>query len=306
MADKIDLEGKVSAWLELQGFPLEFRTGAAFAEAGLHVAHGQHVTDVAGTPREIDVVATADIQGDDHSDTIRIAWVCECKWSRDKPWIVFCSDNTRMMPSACVAQTIANAAGQAYMWLCAGVREVDGLARFALPGPKGYAAVRAFASGEDKCYAALRGVVERSKLLASDYDRHPARGLLPDIAFVAFPMVVVDAPLFVARYVDGGIKLESRSQQRLHWRGHGRGPIATVDIVTAEALEQYTRDQASDVAVLGRFLHAARSELIRCHSTGDIDTLRFERAPRGVIGLPPLIRRLFPSKKGEEDPKAPS
>lgn len=106
------LEKKVTAWLNEEGYPLEFEVAQICTNHGFRVFQGFHIRDKETIkPREIDVLAQTSSSLD--STLIRAEHVIECKWSKDKPWVAFTSPEQSLLPSACVSQTIASATGRA-------------------------------------------------------------------------------------------------------------------------------------------------------------------------------------------------
>jgi len=87
-----ELEIKIVNWLESQGYPLEMIVALAFEKAGISVSSSEYYEDPgSGEPREIDVSASRRYLIGKHNlfDT---SCQIECKLSRDKPWIVFTSE----------------------------------------------------------------------------------------------------------------------------------------------------------------------------------------------------------------------
>lgn len=80
----------VANWLKKQGFLLEMETADAFRQAGFDVRQSTHYIDhETGKAREIDVLARdPDVLG-----IIDISFVLECKTSK-KPWVLLCSGDT--------------------------------------------------------------------------------------------------------------------------------------------------------------------------------------------------------------------
>jgi len=80
------IEVRLQEWLEKEGYPLEFRAAAAFRRAGFNVVRGWYVDgEPGGKRREIDLLAMDRAPG----CQIGVDVVVECKWSGDKPWVVF-------------------------------------------------------------------------------------------------------------------------------------------------------------------------------------------------------------------------
>ena len=81
------LPDKVREWLSSEGYPLEFVTAHTFRDNKFNVRQGRYVHDPnSGTPREVDVLAQETFDLED--SFMRISYPVECKWSRDKPWVI--------------------------------------------------------------------------------------------------------------------------------------------------------------------------------------------------------------------------
>src|ERR1700744_1542177 len=91
-SDQTDLQKRVLAWLETEGFPTEFRTTMAFRAEGFHARQGVHYR-ADGSPREIDLVADRTVRED--KLWVRCKFVVECKYA-SKPWIVFTDRYSRI------------------------------------------------------------------------------------------------------------------------------------------------------------------------------------------------------------------
>ena len=82
------LDEKVAAWLQKEGYPLEFDTARAFQRAGFTVLQSEYTEPRPDRPRrEVDVVAHISQRNE---QLLRAEHVIECKWSGDKPWVFFC------------------------------------------------------------------------------------------------------------------------------------------------------------------------------------------------------------------------
>src|ERR1700687_1334235 len=101
-----DLPAKVRAWLDEEGYPLEFATAATFRRHGFAVRQGMYIREK-GDAREIDVAASRNAK---RNGLRRVYHVVECKWSKDKPWVVFTGPGG-MAASACITQTISSLLG---------------------------------------------------------------------------------------------------------------------------------------------------------------------------------------------------
>jgi hypothetical protein len=81
-----NLRQKVQDWLHRQGYPLEMRAARAFKKRRWHLHHSRRYTDpFTGKEREVDLIAFNDVNG----ALVAGHAVVECKWSPDKPWVLF-------------------------------------------------------------------------------------------------------------------------------------------------------------------------------------------------------------------------
>ena len=84
---EISLDEKVKRWVEKEGDPLEFSTAHKFKKRRFSVEQSYFAKDENGKAREVDVLATANVPIG--RSFLRIKHVVECKWSKDKPWVLF-------------------------------------------------------------------------------------------------------------------------------------------------------------------------------------------------------------------------
>lgn len=286
---------RVQEWLGTQGYPLEFGCAAVFQNSGFRVLQGFHVRKaVDAAPREVDVLAQQSVIVD--KCVTRISHVVECKYSRDKPWVVFTSSFSRMHPAACVAQTIGSMTGETLLWAAAGDCTLHELDHFAAPRQTGFGGRQAFTNNQDQVYSALQSVTSVATLIAKQHDRindNPARHLT--YAEVAFPVVVVDGELFEAYFDRDSGQVEVREVQRvrLHWRGSAAwSRFATLDVVRYSALSDFANVRARDGKVLLSQLAASQAALRESMRKHDLGLFKVSPGPRGLIGYPRLFRDL--------------
>lgn len=241
-----ELDVKVKGWLAKQGFPLEFRTAQIFAAHGLTASQGTYVPDpVSGQLREVDVIASSHLGGDDV--VCRTSVVVECKWSRDKPWIVFTTPHGRPSREEAVVQALASSFGEGVMWHLSTDKTLQGYYQQRQPVRVGFGGRQAFTDkGEkDQFYTAIQGVVAAAISVATREDPRPGYIVTggPMIAHLVYPLIVVDGSLFEA-YFDGA---EMQTHQITHanvaWQGHeGRDRPVMVEIVSLQALTNYVEE----------------------------------------------------------------
>ena len=289
------LKDKVSDWIQTEGYPLEFSVAQTFHKYGFDANQGQYVKDEeVNSLCEIDVLAQeSEVEKD---SLVRVCNVVECKWSRDKPWVIFTSRNNRIAESACIAQTISNKAGQAVLWAIAGDKKLWLTQMFRSPLKAGFNGRQVFGQKNDLFYQALQSVTRKSRLLVNKYDPHRStpEELLRSVV-IAFPLIVVDSDLFEA-YLNPDVEklvVEEADHLRMHWRGSPSWPLhATVDIVRKAKLDQFAevRRKETDFLIENMLGCLARIQLFS--KTGDLRTLKVKEGGRGIVGLPPLLWEL--------------
>ncbi len=288
-----DLKERLAQWLTKQGHPLELETVATLEKNEFSVRPGAFVEDFeTGAPREIDVIADLNANLDDAF--VRLSLAIECKWSGDKPWVLF-SSSRRIAPSACIAQSFASRAADAILWAQAANPLLPSLSFFSTPDRPCYGGRQAFSDNRDLFYSAVQSVVSAARSQAAHYDRFSnARDHLQR-AVMVFPVIVVKGALFEAHLnaATGALELDQRSSLRMHWRG---SPVwrlhATLDIVSSDAFPAYAEKVRADGLRLLTFLQEHLAVLRRCFADGDLSAFEVTRAPRGFLGRPRLLEDL--------------
>lgn len=232
----------VRGWLHHEGYPLEYEVARTFKGLGFDVLQGQHFPDEEnGAPkvREIDVVAD---MASGQQGLVRL--VVEAKYSR-QPWLVLTTERDRPVSSQAIAEAtrssdLARRALLAWTnqqpkeqlpWHLYGIGSYGfNLVEVALSLPR--AADRQRIRGADP-YAALNVVVKAAKAgLESAAARFPL--------VVAFPVVVLDGPLYRLAYDEEGQEdLSPTEWERLVWSGALDGSPSIIDVVRRSYLERY-------------------------------------------------------------------
>jgi hypothetical protein len=303
--DAEQLDKKVREWLEHEGYPLEFRVAKKFQENGFAIRQGSYVKDPnSDAPREIDVVAFRDGHSKQH--LLRVKHIVECKWSKDKPWVVFTSPHG-ISPSACITQTIASKFGSAILWKEAGLKQLQDLELFLTPKNSGFNGRQAFSKeGIDRFYSAMQSVISAAKFDVDDYD-NPNRkpGQLPKAAVVGFPVIVIQGDLFEA-FLDpksSDLVLRRAPHIRCHWKGSKEWSLhATVDIITFEHLDKFLTTRSAQVETLLRIMQMSVDEITKCIENNSIESLNITKGSRGVVGLHHLFREFVGNQKALKPP----
>ncbi|KQQ73645.1 hypothetical protein ASF70_07485 [Rhizobium sp. Leaf321] len=301
-AEEDKLRKRVAEWLQGEGYPTEYKTANIFRQNEFSVNQGGYV--VSRDPssgrdikRELDVVASKTVWTPGHDFFLRVSHVVECKWSRDKPWVVFTSPSTRMAPTACAAQSIASIFCESIIWTIAGDPILHALDLFATPEEGGFGGRQALANGQqDHFYSALKSVVENTYSHVAEMDRAPrADGGVPRAAEIAFPVVVVDGRLFKASFdpSENSMKLDEADHVRCHWKGSTSAvAFSTVDIVTLNGLEAFVDKRARETRKLLGLMMPIAQKIQECAKLRSLEGLEITQGGRGMLGLPTLLREI--------------
>ncbi|WGS50871.1 hypothetical protein LFL96_05035 [Paraburkholderia sp. D15] len=254
--DKIDnLETRLTRWLETQGYPLEMLVAQTFQQRGARVIQSDYYVDLkTAENREVDVVASWQRDLDDV--IVRVCLMTECKESKDKPWILFVSEDVGLAGPARVVQRAASRLGRIALKNLGRKKKVQEISLFQLPPEPGYSITQAFTSGNDVCYAAASAVANASAARANEPDSQiGARGEVHFLEII-FPVVVTNSRLFAAKLeADGSISLQEIIEGVLVWRNPLLGAGHTIiHVVTSNALGDFaSRAQASADQLLDMF-----------------------------------------------------
>jgi hypothetical protein len=292
-----DLPEKLLAWLQSEGYPLEFATADALRSAGFNVLQGEYTRPTESeSRRELDVVAQ--ISRSAAGQLLRVEHVIECKWSADKPWVLFGSDRS-MSTAACVSQSMGTRLAETLLWKEAGNDDFSDLQIFGSDGENlAYGGRQAFSGSKDQVFDAIRAVTASCRKLADEYDERTeydlAAGGLPKHVVVVFPVIVVEGRLFRTTRMADEPGLEEISSARIHWRGSDRHrlPHATLDVVRADQMERFARQRVTDSEVILDVMSSALDELRTCVAAGRLEDLAVTRGSRGMVGTPRLIGEL--------------
>lgn len=288
---EISLDDKVKQWVEKEGYPLEFSTAHKFKKRRFSVEQSYFAKDKDGKAREVDVLATKNIPIG--RSFLRIKHVVECKWSKDKPWVLF-KDEKRFATSALAAQLISSSAGQAITWAAAGSEEFKDLDMFKEDGFS-FSGRQAFSKGNDLFYQAVQGVVSNCLNIARYYDEYDFKPEDRMLAVITLPMIVVDGSLYEATYDSEGdeLKLESITHTRLRWKGNeGRQLNTVIDVVTSDYLDTFLDNREKELEVLISCFAETLQQLIQCFQEKTVKHLVVTEGPRGISGRPMVLRLL--------------
>ncbi|WP_431203580.1 hypothetical protein ACQ86E_33550 [Bradyrhizobium betae] len=292
----------VGKWLETEGYPLEFRAANTLRKQGFHSVQGVYVQEGEDKPkREIDVLASMTCDVPD-AGLLRVSMIVECKWSGDKPWVIFTSPTTSIGSAACVSQTISSLLGEAIIWMLAGDEQLHDLQIFSTPEQGGFGGRQAFNKGNDLFYSAVQAAVGNSKAYADQYDTRNKEGTIPRLGVLAFPVVLIEGELIRAFYdADAdGVMLEPVPYVRCHWKGSPQWKFfATVDVVSMKAFSAFAEKRAKDCEFLLAKMAEPMRQIVKFSESGNPADLTVTKGSRGVVGLPRLLHKIRSSHKAE-------
>jgi hypothetical protein len=292
-----NLTDKVKDWLQQQGYPLEFRTSFSFQSAGFDVFQGLYVRESkTNVVREIDVLAR--VRGQVDKFYFDVSIIAECKWSRDKPWVVFTAPRTRMAPSACIAQSISSTLCDTAMYCLAANKYLHAFELFSSRERNGFGGRRVFSNDgeQDHFYSTVQSIVSKALnfVAEADEDRRPNKA--PDSGSVVFPLIVLEGELFEAFFSQDTkeVCVNPVDLVRLHWRG-AEDPsqwISTVDVVRFSHLDKLLATRKKEMEKLRDEIREIIPKLVECYKTSSLAPLGLQKAAHGYIGLPELLSEI--------------
>lgn len=233
------LTKNIAEWLNKTGFPLEMEAAAAFREAGFDVRQSATFADPqADKGREIDVLA----QDPDWIGILDISFVVECK-SAQKPWVVFMSDDVLTHANRLNAFGIQSGAARAILAkrISMGIRRELPLvsAYIERPNRGGYGFRQAMGGENDQAFSAAIAALKACHGVVQD----GGEGQLPRLAF-AFPIIVVDSPLFECeRNLEGELVLTEVQKSEFLFSAHIPHQVGCcIRVVKREYLTEVARE----------------------------------------------------------------
>lgn len=252
------LSDKVKSWLETQGYPLEMRVASEFRKSEFEVAQSFYYRDEdTGKARELDVFARAfDVRG-----YVNFMFAVECKSSK-KPWLILSTNDTlsgnRLFTFAVSDDfTRKILVEKDYLsWL------LENIPWFKKHDLRGYSVRQAFTDQQeiDVPFAAAISVFKAAhSLVAPDKQHHY------DKLSFAFPVIVIDSPLFRCTLADDdSLTLEMISQGEFMFDVPGL-QFGTIRIVTKDALPSFVREAADTIKVIRDLLKPEEQRLYEKH-----------------------------------------
>lgn len=301
MSENENIENSILDWLSKEGYPLEFKAANIFRKFEFQTFQGQYVNDFkTKNPREIDILAQRTAHIDD--SFLRIVYLVECKWTGNKPWVIFTDRNSQIAPAACIAQSITADIATSILWLLTHDQDIQNLSIFHTPDRPGFNGRQAFGSQNDLVYSTLQSVMSSCYSKKKYYESYPKtteNGISDGVLLI--PIVVINGKLFETFYDEKNdkIEIEERKQMRLHWKGSEAWHLhSTIDVVTIDALPDYVSKLSFDTDILLDKMISTFRLLEKCLIEKSIEPIKnLTTGSRGTLGLPPVLRQFVTTTK---------
>jgi hypothetical protein len=251
------LEQQVRSWLAEHGYPLEMRTAEVLRQSGLFWDHGRVYRDpISDKVREIDVMGYLDVGKD-----LSLSLVLECKHSKSKPWVLFCTDQPVASRVGFVHSLPTNAAAKELVRSIDRDPAVQSLTFFDKPPLVGFNLVRTHTENQDTAFHAVHGVTTASRAIASKSKNSKH-------AMLYVPVIVVNSPIMQCHLPNKGNDIELKEVQHgvlLHsWEvveaaGSVRS-LTRVHVVNIESLPEFIEDLKRDSDRLLQMLTSRKEE----------------------------------------------
>lgn len=291
-----NLQRNVEEWINKEGIPLEYLTSSIYRKNNFRVQQGNYIIDN-DKPREIDVAASLDFNLDPNS-TLRISNIVECKWTKDKPWVVFTSPSTIMSIPATITQGFGSYVGDSLLWHMAGEHSLKTLNLFNREKPNGFSGRQALVNNGDLFYNTIQSLIAKTKIKISEHDK--SSKLAPfKLIEVAFATIVIDGTLFETSFNDRTqkIELEEVNYSRIQWKGSSIVKFnAIVDIVTKDYLSDYVLQMKNDFVQIAIQATENIKNIKLFYATERREDLIISQGSRGVIGYPDFIMDIINGK----------
>jgi hypothetical protein len=240
---------KIQAWLDKQGYPVEYETARCLRAEGFQADQGMcYETEDEGVTklREIDIVARLERTW----PGVSVALVAECKHVTAPAWVILTSTSPTV---ASIRWTSLVATPDAKQVIG---RAVESIGRnykhpltelLAVPDRYGVG-VKQAAAGKDAPYEAINQAISAAFHLVRQHGADSA---------VSWPIVVADGPLYQLGFNQDGTQLLERVQwKRVLWRGLSLEPVS-LDIVGRADLADYAKVVHSGLYEVQGTLHNA-------------------------------------------------
>lgn len=245
---------KVLSWIKKSGFPLEMEAAKAFRNAGFEVRQSATHLDPEGQKgREIDVL----VEDTDWMGIVDIYFVVECK-SSDKPWVVLMADDVLSDFNRIHAFSVTSDDAKEELF---SLWRTKGEIRKLCDAPPrcGYSFRQALGGQSDRAYSAAMSVLKACAGLT----RERTASALKRFAF-AFPVIVVDAPIFECTLDSSGeLDLVEVQSSSFLFSAHMPDPVACcIQVIKKGILQDFSMKSKEIAGTLRLSMKEAESAAI--------------------------------------------
>lgn len=190
-----EINKKVFDWINTQGYTLEMKVAREFQKNGFSVNSGVFYKDPQSKlAREIDLQISKSTFLHEDRLILSINFIVECKYSKDKPWILFRSNNNSYTYSNMVFQS-ASYYGKLVLLELSLTDVFKNNYLFGIPPSIYYGMTRAFESKKDISYTAIMNVCNAIDSMVLKEDEN-SEYLKAYSTHIYFPVIIVDSRLF--------------------------------------------------------------------------------------------------------------
>jgi hypothetical protein len=249
--DRRSMEERVSEWVGNQGYRLEHVTYKAFKNARLDAVMSAFLESAEGKSREIDVTAWGTY--DDEPISLRV--VCECKYSTD-PWVLVGCGQQPDYRTKWHAIPQSSSISKFWRFIEPVEKDLVPYWHFFRKTLIAHTIVQAFKDQKDNrdfAYQSLQKIANAAWDWAENDEKQK-----PTTFSVVIPCIVVDGPLLGATFDYDAERFRSESipSGRVLWSGCRNG--TAVDIVQAQALDEYVGNLWRSLDKIGEAVWFAR------------------------------------------------
>jgi len=242
-----DLENRIRAWLQEEGYKFELKVAGAFHEAGFQITVSEFALDTkSGEPREIDVLATRSTFLTP-ANIFDLSFVIECRYSGKYPWIVFKStSNEHIGVFADFFYRFATELGHIALLEMSSLDDAQNSRLFSLPSKMGHGVTAAFQKGNDVANNAMTKVCDAAAALIGQAEAGAGR------CAILFPVLMLQGRIFECEITDeADIQLAEVKRSTVLWRRPTtKSSIVPVDLVTEGEVVRFTEEKFTQCEAL--------------------------------------------------------
>ncbi|MCG3127685.1 MAG: hypothetical protein CHACPFDD_02552 [Phycisphaerae bacterium] len=254
--DPAETKLKVEKWLKKRGHRLAYQAYDAFHRARLLANLATYVDLADGQRRKLDVCASYQPRGAGGSAVNLIRLACECRYSKDAPWVLLYGACPAMM----AADWIYTPKSESLRMLAGRIGDfaarLEASIHFAPNSNFAYNIVRADLDDKearpprDNAYETLRALTEAAWALA---EGGAMRGGRQRLHAVVIPCLVVNT-LMAAQYnpAAGELEVSEVNFGRIAWQGLRQPTL--VDVVAGSYLERYAQRVVESFSIISNVM----------------------------------------------------